>query len=113
MTESLCPCCGQKTVQKLPIVDLDNNRVSFGDTRVYLSPTRTEMLHAIVSRYPRTVSRDTIVADMWGTCEPEDAYNTLKTQLCYLRRDTRELPFELVTVQSKGVRLRVKEDTNA
>lgn len=100
-----CPCCRQRVETKLPIVDLNTNTLSFGDTHVHLSPQKAEILTVLLERFPAAVSHDTLIRRVWGITEPEKPLIILKTLKCALCRVLRKIGYDIVNTPHVGYKL--------
>ena len=59
------------------------------------------------------VPKDTVYFYLWGTEEPEDAYNTLKVQVSNLRRKFKATRFVIESIWDEGYRLNIKASPEA
>lgn len=103
--KTACPCCGNKIEQKLPLVDLNTNTISFGEHVVPLQPQIAEFTHAVVERFPGVASYDYIAASLWGIKEPGNAADVIKVQACKVRRVFRKIGFDMQTFHGRGFKL--------
>jgi DNA-binding winged helix-turn-helix (wHTH) protein len=101
----ICPCCGGKVDEgKLPIVDLNTNRMSWRGTVTRLQATHAELLFALVACYPRYASHDYLISSMWGdhATEAGDPLMALRVLLSGLRRMLKPTGFSIDVTYSKG-----------
>lgn len=104
-TEEGCPCCGAAMDLKKPRVDLNTNRLMFGNKTVELEPKEAFLAEILTRRSPGTVTRDELIMHAWPDGEPEVAETGLKVRLCYLRRKAALLGIKIVNVHSVGYRV--------
>lgn len=95
-----CPCCGQVTAPTDTVrVDLDVNRLYFGDRNVELVPRLAEVAHILSRRMPALVLHETIIGEMWG---PQLNVNVA---ISTLRKLLKPLGIQIVNVWGKGFRM--------
>ena len=104
-----CPCCGGFVRADRPLVDLNSNSVSFRGQTVKLEPQETELLSLIAGSYPAPTHRDRIISRMWGTLEPDYAYNIVSVRIGRLRKKIKHLGLTLEPVHSFGPRLIIEK----
>ena len=101
-----CPCCKQPLKKtKLPIVDLNNNRILLDGAYAHVKPQQAELLSVLVDRFPATVSYETLAERMWGVTGPDNVKNALKVIRCQLCRVLRNFGFDIKCSESRGYRL--------
>lgn len=103
--KTACPCCGNKIEQKLPLVDLDTNTISFGDEKARLTPQLAEFAYAVIKRSPGVASYDYIAASLWGVHEPMHPMPAIKTRAWALRRVLRKFGFDMRAFHGRGFKL--------
>lgn len=106
VTAAQCPCCGAAVAPTAVLVSLENNSVTLGwaAASIKLQPLEAELLHILHHASPRVVGSDTIIAGLWGACEPEDATNNLKQHVYHLRRKLQHLGVVIENVKERGYR---------
>jgi two-component system OmpR family response regulator len=91
---------------------LDSNalRVSVGDRQVSMSPKEFALLRLLASRVGTTVSRVSILEEVWGSAENID-HNIVEQYVSYLRRklDPVDTGLQIVTVRGAGYLLELIE----
>jgi DNA-binding response OmpR family regulator len=89
-------------------LDLVARRASHGRHSVQLTIKESELLSLFLRRADRVLSREELLADVWGY-DFDPMTNNVEVYVGYLRRKLREidLPSAIVTVRSVGYRLRV------
>jgi two-component system OmpR family response regulator len=85
------------------ILDSSALRVSVGDRQVSMSPKEFALLRLLASRVGTTVSRVSILEEVWGSAENID-HNIVEQYVSYLRRklDPVEAGLQIVTVRGAG-----------
>ncbi|MCU1580663.1 MAG: hypothetical protein QOD27_1543 [Microbacteriaceae bacterium] len=78
-------------------------RVSMGDRQVSMSPKEFALLRLLATRIGSTVSRVSILEEVWGSAENID-HNIVEQYVSYLRRklDPDETGVQIVTVRGAG-----------
>ncbi|MDQ1605869.1 MAG: hypothetical protein QOJ18_236, partial [Microbacteriaceae bacterium] len=78
-------------------------RVSMGDRQVSMSPKEFALLRLLATRIGTTVSRVSILDEVWGSAENID-HNIVEQYVSYLRRklDPDETGVQIVTVRGAG-----------
>jgi DNA-binding winged helix-turn-helix (wHTH) protein len=81
--------------------------LSWQDRTIWLTRSRGAILQACIEAPGRVISSDALHSRLWPNPEdePGDSYNTLRTQICLLRRQLREAaaPVEIGTVSGRGI----------
>lgn len=97
-----CPCCGQKTAVKRPLVNLMDNTIAWRG-RITVTGQRAEILDALAKKFGSPVSYERLLAAVHGAGdEPNDAENGLKVQVCGLRKQLPRVGLTIQTVWGKG-----------
>lgn len=87
------------------VVDLDVNRLYFGDRNVELVPRLAEVAHILSRRMPGLVLHETIIGEMWGPLEGDCAQLNVNVAVCQLRKLLQPLGIQIVNVWGKGFRM--------
>lgn len=101
-----CPCCGQVAVVTGQVrVNLDTNTLYFRCRKVVLTPQLAELAHILTLRMPGPVAHYSIVAQLWGNDEPDDALATVRVLICKLRSKLLSVSLGVSNYQERGYAL--------
>lgn len=110
-TPTCCPACGSQLKHSRPIVDLDENCISYGGKVVRLSPSQTVIVHMLAQRSPATVNYERLAFGLYGARSgPQDAVKTVRVIACNARKRLHQLGLTIETVPTGGMALRLLED---
>lgn len=85
------------------ILDVDRRRLLEGDRHIHLTPKAFELLHLLVARSPRALSKDEIISNIWAdTFVSESSLSTLVGDLRTALHDDAQQPRFIRTVYSYG-----------
>lgn len=99
-----CPCCGAAISAAKPFVDLNTNRLVYGNKSVHLGKIEAAIVDKLCRRAPGTVDRDSIILHTW-TDEPEDAHAVLKSTMNRIRRKLDLIGVTIESVYGVGYRV--------
>jgi two-component system, OmpR family, response regulator len=91
-------------------LDSTSLRVSMGDRQVSMSPKEFALLRLLATRLGSTVTRVSILEEVWGSAENID-HNIVEQYVSYLRRklDPDETGVQIITVRGAGYLLELVE----
>jgi DNA-binding response OmpR family regulator len=82
-----CPCCGQPIpVSSDVIVSLNTNSITLRGVTMRLEPREAEVLYVLAERMPAPLTRETIVAKVWGLSDSEAPAKNVDVHVCKLRQ---------------------------
>lgn len=103
-----CPCCGQQTPPTKVHVNLDWNALYRGDREVGLTQQEAELAFILVRRMPGVVERDTMVRQLWGNQEPNNARTHVNVVIYRLRKKLRRVSIDIVNHWNQGFSMAVR-----
>lgn len=101
---SKCPCCGSALRAADDIaISLDTNKlaVAWRDESVSLRPTQAVFMHSVVNADPGSVSRDTVIRNIWGAIECDWPNKAVDVHLHTLRKRIAPLGLGIETVRGR------------
>lgn len=101
-----CPCCGAVLKDDRPLVDLNSNSLVVDKHAIKLRPFEAVILHSLLDRYPRVVSKDALITALYGAGdEPTDSNNVLEVTISNLRAIVRGTSLSIVNTWAVGYRV--------
>jgi DNA-binding response OmpR family regulator len=109
-----CPCCGQKTAVKRPIVDLTDNTIVWAGGRIDATGQEAEFISILAKSFGRAVAYDAIISGIYGGGdEPQDAKNILSIHKSHLRKRLLRIGLQIQNVWGKGYALEAVRQESA
>lgn len=101
-----CPTCGATVERSAPIVDLNQNEISWRGGTARLSPKRAEFAAALVQDFGRFVSVNTIIARVYGpTGEPKWASTAATKEVSRMRLALQSIGLKTEARPGVGIRM--------
>jgi DNA-binding response OmpR family regulator len=109
---TLCPCCHQPARLEGVVVSLDINTVSTSKGMAHLTPMQAEVLYSLVSAWPRSVPKNTLIQNLWGVIECEVPEKSLDAHFVPLRRKIAPLGLRIDTIRGwKAASYRLEKES--
>ena len=104
ISTNICPCCGAKIKpERQFLVSLDYNTVICKGLAIKVTPTQAELLFVLQKAYPRIVTTDSLIQQVWANRIEDD--HLLRTMVYQTNLKIKALGYCVRSTRTRGYRL--------